>query len=181
MIKLPVSRMSGIKDKIINVPIPLHVIKQNVNNLPRTLDEASVIPIMIKRKKEYLTNVFDHYIRPKRIRKSIDFLMDKYPFYEKSMFDTEKLPNLETICIDEIEEVFGEDSYFSEPGDELLIEDGEVNSTEANECFNDEEVEDMEEKEYIEKDAVRKHQTQVSSSSFLIPENIPGEISHKSK
>jgi hypothetical protein len=107
--------------------------------------------------------------------------MDKYPFYEKSMFDTEKLQNLEIICIDEIEEVFGEDSYFSEPGDELLIEDGEVNSTEANECFNDEEVEDMEEKEYIEKDAVRKHQTQVSSSSFLIPENLPGEISHKSK
>ena len=47
--------------------------------------------------------------------------------------------------------------------------------------MNEEEVEDMEEKEYIENDAVRKHQTQVSSSSFLIPENLPGEISHKSK
>ena len=183
MIKLPVSRMSGIKDKIINVPIPLHVIKQTVNNLPRTLDEASVIPIMIKRKKEYLTNVFHHYIRPKRIRKAINYLMDKYPFYEKSMFDSEKLENLETICIDEIEELFGEDCYFSEPGDELLIEelDADVKSPEDKGCFNEEEVEDMEEKEYIENDAVRKHQTQVSSSSFLIPENLPGEISYKSK
>ena len=58
--------------------------------------------------------------------------MDKYPFYEKSMFDSEKLENLETICIDEIEEIFGEDCYFSEPGDELLIEelDAEVKSPE---------------------------------------------------
>ena len=51
MIKLPVSRMKGIKDKIINVPIPLDVIKGTVQSLPRTLEEAEVIPILLKRHK----------------------------------------------------------------------------------------------------------------------------------
>jgi hypothetical protein len=50
LIRMPVSRMSGIKDKIINVPIPLEKIKENIECLPRTFEEASVIPIMIKRK-----------------------------------------------------------------------------------------------------------------------------------
>ena len=40
MIRLPVSRMPGIRDKIINVPIPLHLIKENFNILPQTLYEA---------------------------------------------------------------------------------------------------------------------------------------------
>ena len=183
MIRLPVSKMPGIRDKIINVPIQLHVIKENVNNLPRTLDEASVIPIVIKRKKEYLTNVFHHYIRPKRIRKSIEFLIDKYPFYEKSMFDKEKLENLETICIDEIMEAFGGNGSFVELNDELLIDDDETEIADFDEekNLNEKTVADKEETEYIEKDAVKKHQTQVSSTSFLIPENLPGEISHKRK
>ena len=70
MIRLPRSRMPGIKDKIINVPIPLEKIRQNVDCLPRTFEEASVIPIMIKRKKEYVSNVFHHYVRPNLIKKS---------------------------------------------------------------------------------------------------------------
>ena len=42
MIKLPVSRMSGIRDRIVNVPIKTSTIKQTVKSLPRTLDEAQV-------------------------------------------------------------------------------------------------------------------------------------------
>ena len=42
MIKLPVSRMSGIRDRIVNVPIKTSTINQTVKSLPRTLDEAQV-------------------------------------------------------------------------------------------------------------------------------------------
>ena len=52
MIKLPVSRMKGLKDKIINIPIPLDVIKQTIQSLPRTLEEAEVVPILLKRQKK---------------------------------------------------------------------------------------------------------------------------------
>jgi hypothetical protein len=74
MIKLPVSRMKGIKDKIINVPIPLETVKKTIHSLPRNLDEASVIPIMVKRKREYLSNVFHQYIRPEIIKKAVTYL-----------------------------------------------------------------------------------------------------------
>ena len=77
MIRLPRSRMPGIKDKIINVPIPLEKIRQNVDCLPRTFEEASVIPIMIKRKKEFVSNVFHHYVRPNLIKKALSYLADK--------------------------------------------------------------------------------------------------------
>ena len=65
MIKKPVSRMLGIKDKIINVPITKEAIKNTVESLPRTLEEASV-----KRKKEYKSHVYQQYVRPEYIRKA---------------------------------------------------------------------------------------------------------------
>jgi hypothetical protein len=169
IIRLPRSRMPGIKDKIINVPIPLEKIRQNVDCLPRTFGEASVIPIMIKRKKEYISNVFHHYVRPNLIKKALSYLADKYPFYEPIRVDLEKIDNLDLMCNDEIEEDFGENFPLHEPNDEMLIEEKEAES------------EDIQEKEYQEKDAVKKNQTEVSSSYFLLPEDLPGEISYKSR
>ena len=166
---MPVSRMAGIKDKIINVPIPLEKIKQNVESLPRTFEEASVIPIMIKRKKEYVSNVFHHYVRPAMIKKAISFLADIYPFYEPIQFDLKKADDLERMCIDEIEEDLDYSTYLNKPVDEFLIEEIRLES------------EDLAEQEYQDKDAVKKNQTEVSESYFLLPENLPGEISYKSK
>ena len=162
---MPVSRMSGIKDKIINVPIPLERIKKNVECLPRTFEEASVIPIMIKRKKEYISYVFHHYVRPAIIKKAIHFLADKYPFNEPISFDLKKIDDLEKICIDDMEEDLEEIIPSYQLHDELLVD-----NTEA-----DAEYDDIAEKEYQEKDAVKKHQTPVSESYFLLPENLPGE------
>jgi hypothetical protein len=106
--------MAGIKDKIINVPIPLEKIKQNIECLPRTFEEASVIPIMIKRRKEYISHVFHHYVRPNLIKKAILYLADKYPFYEPMKFDFEKINNLEELCADEIEEDLDQNIHLKE-------------------------------------------------------------------
>ena len=169
LIRLPVSRMAGIKDKIINVPIPLEKIKQNIECLPRTFEEASVIPIMIKRKKEYISHVFHHYVRPAMIKKAILYLAGIYPFYEPMRFDLEKINNLEDLCNDEIEEELDQNINLKEPRDEISMEENEAA------------MEDIEERNYQENDAVKKNQTDVSESYFLLPENLPGEISYKSK
>ena len=91
MIKLPVSRMKGLKDKIINVPIPLDVIKQTVQSLPRTLEEAEIIPILLKRQKKMVNYHFKQHIRPALIREAIKYLIGRYPFYEGMQFDDEKI------------------------------------------------------------------------------------------
>jgi hypothetical protein len=52
-----------------------------VESLPRTLEEASVVPLAVKRKKEYKSHVYQQYVRPEYIRKAAKYLQAKYPFY----------------------------------------------------------------------------------------------------
>ena len=91
MIKKPVTRMLGIKDKIINVPITMKAIKETVESLPRTLEEASVVPLAVKRKKEYKSYVYQQYIRPEYIRKAAKYLQAKYPFMKGSALTLQNL------------------------------------------------------------------------------------------
>ena len=151
MIKLPVSRMKGIKDKIINVPIPLETVKKTIHSLPRNLDEASVIPIMVKRKREYLSNVFHQYIRPEIIKKAVLFLCGQYPFYDGFDFDLQKLKSIEESFFDDCEEDLEADSLEA-VRDEIMEE---IKHTAM--------IEDEEELEYIEKDPVKKNQSNIGS------------------
>ena len=119
LIKMPVSRMIGITDKVINVPISDETLVQNIKSLPRTLEESSVIQIMIKRKKEFLTNMYQQYIRPEYIRKSVQYLKDKYPFYNGLDFDEEKMNDIMKI-LDECEEDLG-NTAFEELDDSISV------------------------------------------------------------
>ena len=58
MIKLPVSRMLGLRDRIVNVPITSKTICQTVESLPRTLEEAQVIPISLRKQKSMVSSHF---------------------------------------------------------------------------------------------------------------------------
>ena len=66
MIKLPVSRMRGVKDRIVNVPIPANIIIQTVESLPRTYAEAGVIPISLRKKKDNVSGV-QQWVDPEKI------------------------------------------------------------------------------------------------------------------
>ena len=164
LIKLPVSRKKGIKDKIINVPIPLETVKKTIHSLPRNLDEASVIPIIVKRKREYLSNVFHQYIRPEIIKKAVTFLCGHYPFYEGFDFDLQKLQSIKEEFFDECEEDL-ESEPLATVRDEI-VEDIENTAT----------SEDAEELEYIKKDPVKRNQSNIGSSYFLAHESLPGEV-----
>ena len=168
LIKLPVSRMLGIKDKIINVPISLETIKQTVKSLPRTFEEAAIHPILLKRKKSYLSNVYQQYVRPDYIRKAIMYLLDKYPFYEGLNIDEDKIEDLIKKIEDECEEHL-DAAHFEEVND-VLDPSG-----------NEFEKEEKEEADYLENDPVKKNQTDVGISSFLIPENVEAKVTTKEK
>ena len=66
MIKLPVSRMRGVRDRIVNVPIPANIIKETVESLPRTYAEAGVIPISLRKKKDNVSGN-EQWVDPKKI------------------------------------------------------------------------------------------------------------------
>ena len=83
--------MSGIKDRIINIPVPLEVIQETVMTLPRTLEEASVVPVLLKRKKNYESNYLQQHIRPGYIRNAVEYLQNTYPPYKDFNFDFGKI------------------------------------------------------------------------------------------
>ena len=88
------------------------------------------------------------------------FLQEIYPFYNGIAFNLNKL---ETVFeLDECEEEL-ETVDLKGVEDELLKK-------------NEEQKEREDELEYITKDAVRKHQTDTSGTSLLLPENIECKI-----
>ena len=165
MIKLPSSRMPGIRDRIVNVPITSNTIRQTVESLPRTLEEAQVIPISLRKQKSMVSSHFQQYINPCKIRQAVMFLIGKYPFYEDVRFNLHKLDNILEKLKDDCEEDM-EMGDLVNVGDTIVEEDSAEIETEV---------------QYIEQDAVRKHQTDTSDTSLLLPENIESKVRTKLK
>ena len=68
--KLPVSRWSTFKDRTVNILIGDEDIietVQAVNSLPRSPDQACLIPVQLKRKKIYQNKVLEAFIDPEKL------------------------------------------------------------------------------------------------------------------
>ena len=84
--KLPVSRWSSIKDKTVNIPINdediLETLKA-VNTLPRTPDQAGLIPVQLKRKKSFANKVIEAFIDPVKLVAAVRKLKElDHPSYQ---------------------------------------------------------------------------------------------------
>ena len=58
----PKSRMKGVTDRIVNVPVHESDIIETVKSLPRTPTEAGIIPVKLKRKKDFKNTHQEEYI-----------------------------------------------------------------------------------------------------------------------
>ena len=94
VIKLPTSRMPALRDRVVNVPIPLSKINANIETLPRTIDEAKIIPVAIKRKRAFIQNYIEQFINPSKMLKAINILKINYPPYCDLKINYRKLANL---------------------------------------------------------------------------------------
>ena len=93
------------------------------------------------------------------------FLIGKYPFYEDVRFNLHKVDNILDKLKDDCEENM-EEGQLVNVEDTIVEEDiGEIES----------------EVQYIEEDPVRKHQTDTSNTSLLLPENIESKVKTKLK
>ena len=152
MHQLPKSRMAGVKDRLVNVPVHENDVINTINSLPRTPHEAGIIPVKLKRKVEYKNTHKEEYVSVSKIKaalKSLKTLGHKY--YQ--FIDELEVDNYESRCKDldddQIEFLFGS----SESENDVLVQDL------MDEIMND--VDDLSEKdikEYLEKDSVAKFQ-----------------------
>ena len=74
IMRLPTSRMPGIVDRIVNIPIQSKDIEDNVLTLPRDPEQANIVTVQLKRKKEYKSSVYDGYVRPDVLTKALKLL-----------------------------------------------------------------------------------------------------------
>ena len=89
--KKPKSRMAAIKDRCVCVPIDDQTINETLNQLPRTPSEACIVPIKLKRKKEYKNVHLNEYVDVHKMHRALETLKEyghpEYQFYEPSDFN----------------------------------------------------------------------------------------------
>ena len=71
IVLLPKSRMSAVKDRLVNVPVGPTDIINTLKNIPRTPKEAGLIQVKLKRKQEYQNYHKREYIDPHKIFKTL--------------------------------------------------------------------------------------------------------------
>ena len=84
--QLPKSRWTALKDRVINVPINEDSILNTLEQLPRTPQEAGLIGVALKRKKEYQNTHKHQLVNPDKMYKMLEKLKNNknphYQFYE---------------------------------------------------------------------------------------------------
>ena len=68
------SRLAATKKQMISVPVPYQSVLSTINQIPRLPKEAGLIPVTLKRKKEYKSNHKKELIDPAKIFKVLDIL-----------------------------------------------------------------------------------------------------------
>ena len=80
---LPKSRMSAVKDRLVNVPVADSDVINTIKNIPRTPREAGLIQVKLKRKLEYKNYHKHEYIDPHKIFKTLENLRKSgHPYYQ---------------------------------------------------------------------------------------------------
>ena len=152
LIKLPTSRMLALKDRVVNIPIPCETISANIDSLPRSLNQAQIIPIALRRKKSYINNYVKQFVNPEKLLQGVNYLKQFYPPYKNVDINYDKLSNLlNTSFLDTCEESVESIS------NEMLLN------------ANDE-IEDID-------DNIARFQPEPPQSVLLLPDNLEDYVS----
>ena len=151
---LPRSRWTALKDRVINIPIQDDAINNTIVQLPRTLNEAGLIAIELKRKKELKNTHKKQLISPVKIFKWLSKLKEaKNPYYLNinSLEDYEKkCKEKDKICHDLI---FGD---FDDLEEEVEAMNDNPMIEVVDEVTSNEEEGEVENNDDLERDPARK-------------------------
>jgi hypothetical protein len=80
---LPKSRMSAVKDRLVNVPVAAADVINTVQSIPRTPREAGLIQVKLKRRLKYKNYHKQEYIDPQKIFEMLGHLKKSgHPYYQ---------------------------------------------------------------------------------------------------
>ena len=174
VVLLPTSRMAANKGRMISVPVGPEDIMNTVKQLPRLPTEAGLVPIKLKRKKEYKTHERNEMVRPEKIFHALRYLRDAqnpyYQFYDQQetylarcKIKEQRRLNLFEDDMDDIEEDLGEPAM----PETSEVEDEAVNDSDE-ECEDEMEIAVEQEEQDIENDPVRRQHFNYNEYSALV-------------
>ena len=112
IVQLPRSRMAALRGQEVNIPLTDTDIKNTVSQLPRTPDEASLIPVQLKRKQAFRNAHLKEYISPSKIKQALttlkllghkhyqfNFDSDLESFEQRMEIEAEKLQQEEDVPV----------------------------------------------------------------------------------
>ena len=80
---LPKSRWTGLKDRVINIPIEKESLMNTIETLPRLPAESGLVEVKLKRKIEYKQSHKREYVDPNKIFKALEYLRESgHPGYK---------------------------------------------------------------------------------------------------
>ena len=150
ILKLPNSRMPALRDRVVNVPILLNKINESIESLPRTIEEAKIIPVAIKRKRSYIHNYIQQFINPAKMLKAINLLKNSYPPFKDLKINYKKL------------------AYLTGKSFKDTCEEG-IGSIESEELNVEDEIAQLH-------DNIAKFQPTIDSHIVLLPENLEEHV-----
>ena len=169
---LPKSRMSAVKDRLVNVPVSAADVINTVKSIPRTPQEAGLIQVRLKRRLKFKNYHQQEYIDPKKIFGMLEHLkksghpyyqsFDNFNTYRKRCKTNPKNQNLKSprkVKLQFVSETETEaiiDLNRSSQNNEHLIPHGKE---EEPNCDSDEE------EQYVKKDPIRKFQLSQPNST----------------
>ena len=178
IVLLPKSRMAAGKGRMISIPIGPEDVMNTMKQMPRLPSEAGLVPIKLKRKKEYKSAEKHEKIRPEIIFRALRYLSDAgHPFYQ--FFDDEKtykarckIKDLRELQLLEDEDLDLDDALEEDLGkpntpDAMEVEDEAVKDSEE-EGEDALEIAVEQEEQDIENDPVRRQHFNYSEYSTLV-------------
>ena len=135
--QLPKSRWTGLKDKVINVPISTDSINNTLSLLPRTPAQAGLIGISLKRKKEMKNTHKQQLINPDKIFRMLQKLKESGSPYHQSLMT----PSNYRLMCNETDKT-GYETIYGEEEDDILEELQEMPRFDLEDELTDEETQE---------------------------------------
>ena len=173
MILMPKSRWAAGKGRMVSVPVGVQDVMNTVTQVPRLEEEAKLIPIKLKRKKQYQGHEKSELIRPEKLFKVLQILKEMgHPYYQS--YDTKE--GYEARCRERNErrERFLREHEIDDAEEKVsqhLLEEERNGLTD--ELLEDEDIDDLEQEMNIDEkdmrnDPVRRQHFNYSANSVLV-------------
>ena len=169
------SRWTGLRDKIINVPISDQSVNNTLLKLPRTPAQAGLVGVKLKRKKEYKNAHKSQLINPEKLFRMLKKLQDSdNPDYRNIFSHEEYRSHCKIIDTSGYSLIYGEDELLEEletmDPKSSVVSDALLNESS---CSSEESEDDVDSKKHSQKEKKgRRQEKGIEKHQFIYDEAV---------